>query len=46
MNRMRVAQSRDNWRALDKAELGHRIAVNISNTKSRLKKQTTFKCDV
>lgn len=43
MNRMRVAQSRDNWRALDKAELGHRQALNMSNIKLRLKKQTTFK---
>jgi len=40
---MRVAQDRDHWRALDKVEFGHRIALNLSNTKPRLRKQTTFK---
>lgn len=33
MNRIRVAQDRDKWQAPDKAELGHRIALNLSNTK-------------
>lgn len=36
MKRMRVAQDWDSWRAIDKAELGHRIVLNLSNTKPRL----------
>jgi len=46
MNRMHVAQDRDNWRALDKAELGHRIVLKLSNTKPRFKNRLPSNANV